>query len=329
MAAAITLAKAIEVFKAELGCQDRDEVIDEITAAIEYLLYNGGGDILREWRIPVVEGRFAFPRDLETPIKYKLGRYATGGYGIFHSAYLSYSSRGVDSCDGYYDWDVGKFSVAANPIPVQFFPGCRVQVLATTKDERDVGKRIMVGGKQDGKDVAPMHNGFKTSGELLTIQDLSDETHKWSSWCFDEITSVIKDPTCNYVTLHGMDSLGNTYTLAAYHPDEEEIRYRQGQLFSGWSYYDDRTAFELCVLGRVNPTTRYIRDEDILPIASNELLRLLAKRARYDTSGDFDKLAAQEQRIARTIRKFVAYQQAPGRAPGVHVPGSGGGIANI
>lgn len=330
MASAITLATAIEVFEKEYGCSDRSEAISEIAAAIEYLLLNGGGDILREWRIPVVNGRFAFPRDLETPIKYKIGRYASGGYGIFHSAYLSYSSRGVLDCGDYLSWDNNKFAVAANPVQVQFFPNCRVQVLATTEDERDIGKKIMVGGKQSGQPIAPMHNGFKTSGELLTIQDLAAETHAWSSWCFDEITSVIKDLTCSYVTIHGKDSTGNTYTLAAYHPDEEEIRYRQGQIFGGFPYYkDNELSFELCVLGRVNPTIRYIRDEDVLPIASYELLRLLAKRARYDASGDFDKLGATEQRIARTIRKFVAYQQAPGRAPGVYVPGSGGGIKNI
>ena len=80
----------------------------------------------------------------------------------------------------------------------------------------------------------------------------------------------------------------------------------------------------LQILGKVNPSICYSREEDILPIESLQMLKLLAKRARYDDSGDFDDVATIEGRIRSLAKKTVAYQQAPNRNLSYTLGGSGG-----
>jgi len=336
----ITLGNAIKCFSAELGCgtdQDRESLIDEITQSLEFLLFNGGGDILREWKVVVRNGRFTFPRDLETPVKYKFGRLANAGFGSFHSSYVSYSSAGVRSCCDYYDWE-HIFAVSANRVATQYHPPkCGLRMIATTRECEDVGKKLMVSGKLRNMQVAPLHNGYKTAGELLTIYKEDDPNKKYGAYEFDEITSIVKDPTCAYVMLSGIDKAGQFYFLSHYHPDETAPQYREGEFFACPRPYSGffgskglkECDFELSILGRVNPGIRYIRDEDILPITSTQMLKLLAKRARYDESGDFNEVGVMENRIRALIKKIVAYQQAPIRQLSVNLAGSGGSLTNL
>ena len=89
----ITLEKAIRAFSRESGdIEDRDLLIDRIVGGVEFVLLNGGGKILREWRVVARNGLFTFPRDLETPVKYKYGRLPNLGFGTVQSPYFSYSS---------------------------------------------------------------------------------------------------------------------------------------------------------------------------------------------------------------------------------------------
>lgn len=336
----ITLGKALEYFSSELGCGDgfdRDQLINIVVEAIEFLLLNGGGGILREWKVVVRNGRFTFPRDLETPVKYKFSRLPNAGFGSFHSPYVSYSSNGIQSCCDFYDWN-HTFAVSANKVATTYHPPqCGLRLLATTREDLDVGKKLMAGGKLRGMDVAPMHNGYKTSGELLTIYKEDDNEKKYGAYKFDDITHVIKDLTCAYVMLSGLDDNGEFYFLSYYHPDETVPQYTEGELFACPSQYsgmfnglDFRTCdFHMHILGRINPSTRYIRDEDVLPIPSFQMLKLLAKRARYDESGDFNEVGIMEQRIRVLIKTTVAYQQAPIRQLSVNIAGSGGSLTNL
>lgn len=337
----ITLGKALTTFASELGCgedNDRDALIDTVVQAIEHLMFNGGGDILREWKVIVRNGRFTFPKDLETPIKYKFSRLPNAGFGSFHSPYLSYSSTGIKNCCGYYDWDNHQFAVSANKVATTYHPPkCGLRMIATTRDTRDVDKQIMVGGKLRNMAVAPWHHNFKTSGELLPIYMEDDPNKKYGAWKFDEITHVIKDLTCSYIMLSGIDDNNTFYFLSHYHPDEEVPQYTEGELFRCPTPFlnlfmngDFRSCdFLVHILGRTNPSTRYIRDEDIIPIDSTEVLKLLAKRARYDANGDFNEVAILEQRIRVLIKKTVAYQQAPIRQLSVNLAGSGASLSNL
>lgn len=331
MAAGITLASAIREFSAELGCgsdKDREDIIRFITKAIEYLLLNGGGDILREWKIPVRNGRFTLPRDVDTPVKYKFAETAAYGFGTFNSPYFSYSSNGIQNCCGYFDWDNYRIALSANRVATQFYPPNHgVRLVATTRDEETVGKKIMVAGKQRGMQVAPKHKGFKTSGELLTIYHEEDPNKKYGAWLFDEITSVVKDETCDYVMLSGIDNTDTFYHLAHYHPDETVPQYTEGHVFD--CPCNNQCDYLISILGRVNPSIRYIRDEDILPIDSLEMLGYLAKRARYYENSDFNDVNFMEAQIAKLIKKTVAYQQAPARSLSMNPAASGGSIQNM
>lgn len=170
--AGITLAKAIKAFASELGCgdhNDRDDLIDSIQEGIEWMLFNGGGDLLREWTVTARNGVFVLPRDLEVPIKFKYEEDANGGYGTFHSVYFSYGSQSVLNCCDYFDWNTS-LQVSTQKVAIQHrLPLCGAKLIATTKNHRDVGKSLIVGGKQRGFEIAGMHNGFKTSGEFLKI----------------------------------------------------------------------------------------------------------------------------------------------------------------
>lgn len=332
MSVGITLAKALKTFSSEIGCggeDSRENLIDRIQEALEFLLFNGGGNILREWKLTVRKGRFTLPLDLETPIKYKIGRTANEGYGTFNSPYYSYGSQSISSCCGYYEWEQLRAEIKANKVATQFHPPEKgIQVVATTKDCRDVGKKIMVNGKRCKMQILPTHNGYKTAGELLTIYHEEDPDKKYSSYIFDEITSVEKDLTCDYVMLSGIDQCCNTwYFLSHYTPDETVPQYTEAEILGcGCAGSCD---FELCVLGRVQSGIRYIRDEDILPISSVSILRLLAKRARYDDSGDFNELAAIETRIRVEIKKQIAYQQPANRQLSYSLGTTGATLSNF
>lgn len=338
MPVGITLADALEVFGGELGSGgDRKLLLDEVTTSIEYLMFNGGGEILREWVVPIIDdNRVVLPRDLLTPVKWKFGTlpHSNLGFGVFNSPYYSYSSHAVEraSLGDYYAWNP-RFSLSVNNVSTQFcLPAGGAHILATTRDERDVGKSLLVSGYSGDKLVAPIHNGFKTAGELLTIYMEDDPDKKYSSFKFTKITQVVKDETCNYVLLSGnkdpFRGKHSPYHLAFYHPDETVPLYKEIQMsnvpvISGGQYVS------LHILGRVDPSIRYIRDEEVLPINSRLLLKYLAKRARYLNTGNFNEQNAIEGMIQQQIKQTVAYQQAPGRSMSIQLRGSGATLKNI
>lgn len=298
----ITLAKAKTFFARELGdCLNPSELLDTIAVAIEYCLLSGGGKILREWNLLVRDGFCTLPKDLQTPVKYK---FSNGQADAFRSAYYSYSSSAFNGCIGFNDF---KAAFLPNKTGTQYrIPAGGVRILATTTDDRDVGpEKIMINGTQRGMQISPTHQGFKTSGELLSIYHKEDPNKNYSAYYFNDITSVVKDPTCEYITLSGIDKNGTFYHLSKYHPDEERVEYNEIQFFGAPA--GDMT---VKVLGRIDPSVVYSRDEDILPLDSLELLKLLAKRAKYDQDGSFDKVQIMEQRIANIINRTVRYQEA-------------------
>jgi hypothetical protein len=332
--AGITLAKAKTVFRRELDCSPEDEfLLDAIQEAIEFLLYHGGGEILREWKVLANEGKFTLPRDLGTPVKYKFARLPHLGSGTFHSPYYSYSSNSIRRWKGYLDWNED-IEGRARHIPVQFRPPrCGVRIAATTRNECDVGKHLIVGGKFRGKEVAGLHNGKKTAGELIKIYHEDDPNGRAGVYPFDEITSVVKDETLDWVKLSGYGIEDDTwYHLSYYHPDEEVPAYKEVEMFSHSYFTPYRQCCDVCmlILGRINPNLRYVRDGDILPISSLSMLQLLAKRARYDQTADLQEVAAYESRIKLQIRKEVAYQQEPNRRLDFALGGANGDtLANI
>lgn len=314
--AGITLAKAMKVFNRELSCgADREELIDQITQAIEFLLLHGGGDILREWKVVVREGVFTLPRDLATPVKYKFSRLPNMGFGSFNSPYYSYSSNALKKCCSYNDWNVN-FEVKAQSAATQYpMPSCGGRIMITTKNPEDVGKMVLVGGEYRGMPIAGLHNGHKTSGELLPIQHEDDAHKDLSAFTFDKITHITKDETCDWVKVSALSTDnscgkgdGEWYHLSFIHPDETQPCYRQVEMYSCPTTCCDH---EMMILGRVDPTITYLRDEDILPISSHLMLNYLAKRASYEESGDLAEVASYEQRIQRLIKKRVVYQQPP------------------
>lgn len=326
----ITVARALDVFQSELGSGgSRDDLIGAVTESLEFLLLNGGGEFLKEWCVPIHEdGRVVLPRDLRTPVKYRFGETPDLGYGVFHSPYQTYSSNGLNPT-GYREW-TPKMVMEANSVATHFkLPYTGARLVATTRDDRDVGKAIMVSGTRGGHKIAPLHNGYKTAGEPLTIYHEEDPDKKYSAYTFDTIESVVKDETCDYVMLSGIDGAHKFYHVAFYHPDETVPLYKEVRLLH-WPKCSVVSYMPvLFILGRVDPSMRYIRDEELLPVASHELLRMLAKRKNYMENGDFKEQAALEQQIINLIRKYVAYQQPPGRSASVSIRGSGGVISNL
>lgn len=293
------------------------------------MLTNGGGQIIWEWDVTVREGRFTFPKNLGTPIKYKIGQTANSGFGPIHSPYQTYSSQGVRTFVGFSDWDERQISVRPNPVSTQFHPPLAgVRLMYTTRDERDVGKKIIVNGDRCGKALAPLHQAYKTSGEQLTLYHESDPHKKYGAWVLDTIRSVVRDQTCSYAMLSGISDKGQIYFLEHYHPDEEVPVYTEGFLNTSGGFYSE-CDWQLSILGRINPSIRYIRDEDVLPITSVGILRFLAKRAKYDEQGDFNEVATMELRIREAIKKHVAYQQEASRQLSVNLEASGMTLTNI
>lgn len=331
MGQGITLEKARKVFSDELGCSfDREELLDIIQANIEFLLHNGGGDILREWTVPIKQGRFTFPRELEVPVKYNFSTDASLGFGTFHSSFYPYSSNSVSRCCGYMDWNELEISIKPNKVATYYNPPPKGgRIVATTRSDVDVGKRIIVQGERCGhpinNPIKSLHNGYKIEGEILTIYKEDDPDKKYSAYVFDTITGVVKDETCDYVMLSVLDDCNNWYFLSHYTPDETVPRYTEGFLHKCSC---DPCDLWINILGRVSPSIRYTRDEEILPINSHDMLKMLAQRARYNDSGNFKELEAIEVRIARSIRKQVAYQQAAHRHLSFSLGASGATLTN-
>jgi hypothetical protein len=338
--AGITLGKAIKEFSKYGFCSSdddsREDIIDAITEALEWCLHNGMEGLLREWTVTVRDGRFTLPRDLLSPVKFKFSRFADGGFGVFSSPYFSYGSQGISNCSGYLDWDPS-ISVKANKVVTSFYPPrCGVRLLLTTTDEKDVGKMAVVGGKQRGFDITPTYKGFKTGGEPLKIFHQDDPEKTYSRFSFDEITSFTKDETCSYVMLSGVDEQEVFYHLGWYHPDDTTVQLTECEMYScsGWNSFglgafNRNCDYTLHILGRINPSIRYVRDEDILPVTSLEILKLLAKRARYDDTGDFNEVNATEQRLRVVIRKQVSYQQQSNRQLSINLKASGLTLSNL
>lgn len=327
--AGITLGRAIDIFSREIGAIgsdfSRDRMIDDITAAIEYMLLNGGGNILREWVVPVSrDGRTTLPRDLATPVKYKYSIHPNSGRGDFATAFYPYNNNSIPKCCDYFDWSPSTFYVNPHKVTTSFQPprgGGRL--VATTRSDDDVGKKIMVSGKSNGMEIAPLHNGFKTAGELLTIYHEDDSDKKYSAYSFDEITHITKDLTCDYVMLSGISNSNNEpFFLSHYHPDEQTPQYTEIRAMNCPSC-DSGSSPLLHILGKVEPTTRYLRDEDLLPISSESMLQFLALRAMYLAGGNFNERLAIEGDIAKLIRAAISYQQPPKKSMSVNFAGSG------
>lgn len=324
----ITLEKAISVFKREISdIDDREMLVDEITEGIEFVLLNGGGEILREWNIIARDGKFTFPRDLETPIKYKFSKSPNLGMGTFVSPFFNYSSNALQISDDYLDWDT-RIEQKANRVFTQFDPPrCGVKVVLTSKDKRDWGKKVVVNGEFGGKAVAGIHNGFKTAGEVLTVYPECGEK-KYSTFSFDKFTGVVKDKTCDWVMMSGISCVDNTtmYFLGHFHPDDEFPVYRQGEILTPFTTGTERC---LHILGRINPSLRYMRDEEVIPITSVQILKLLAKRLRYEEAGDQKIVAVYEQRIKIAIKRQIAYQQKASRSLSFGLAGSAATASNV
>ena len=327
--AAITLCDALKVFQRRIGsAEGRESLIDDITAQIEFCLLNAGGEILRSWELTVRNGRFTFPYDLEAPLKYRWGDRPGLHTAVFNSPTYSYSSGSIQNCCGYSTWDKFSCEVLANRTPTQFQPPkCGGFILATTTNPLDVGKQIEVSGNSNGFALAPIHFGVKTAGEVLTIYHQDDPEKKHSSYMFDEVTAVSKDLTCDYVLLSGITGNKAPFFLSHYHPDETNPMYQQGCFRScpcGTS-----CDIQVHMLGRINPSIRYIRDQDIIPITSFEMLEMLAQRCRYDKASDFDKVAVMEARLASLIRRQIFYQQKTGQDVSFDLKGSGATLSNV
>lgn len=323
---AITLARAIKAFEAQLPHDaSREDVLDAIQESLEWMLLSGGGKILREWEVIARNGVFTLPRDLETPVKYKFSPLAVDGSGIFHSSYYSYSSSSIQNTQGYIDWT---FEVKANAVASQFFPpkcGCRI--LATTTNPCDVGKKIEVTGDLNGFEHAPIHFGKKTAGEVLTIYAQDDPKKKYSARTFDNITSVFKDKTNEYVMLSGIDKHKKQYFFSYYHPDEEIISYRQVSCTANMCVPNCDS--KIFILGRVVPTIRYSRDQDVLPITSLTMLSYLAEKFKHQEASNFNEVAALNAQIIDIIKKERKYQRPPGRGVAINLKGSGCSYSNM
>lgn len=338
MAKGITLAEAIDNFTGELGCfgtedSGRKEVLREINEAIEYLMLSGGGKIWREWRVPVKEGRFTLPRDLVTPLKFKFSRLPHFGFGTFTTAYFSYSSNAL--LDGATANSLNQFKafveVRSNRVATQFRPpegGLRL--IATTKNQRDVGKCLQVAGKQRGFDIVPNKDGKKYTHEPLKIQleTTCADDRCYSRYTYEEITSIIKDETLDWVMLSGVDSNGNQYFLSHYHPDEEIPMYRECDLF-GWPAFSSSEDVCMHIYGRIDPNMYYKNDSDILPISSRAMLTLLSKRAKYINTGDFKQLKAVLDQLQILIRREVLYFEPPEKNVNIDPKTSGAGIISV
>lgn len=328
--AGITLERALKEFGRQIGVQEgRECLIDDITTQLEFCLLNGGGEILQEWHLPIQKGTFTFPYDLEAPVKFRLSDRAGVGLGMFNSPFYSYSSGSLQNCCGFNTWDNYSCEVLANRTPTQHQPPeCGGYIMATTTNPKDVGKQIEVGGSYNGFPLPTTYNGYKTAGMVLTIYHQEDPYKRYGNYLVDRVTSVTKELTCDYVTLSGIEvRTGNPFFLSHYHPDETTPMYQQGCWRNCPSC--NNCDLTLHLLGRINPSIRYIRDEQILPVTSYEMLSLLAKRCRYDKAADFDKVAVQEARLAALIRRQVFYQQKTSQDISFNLKGTGATLANV
>lgn len=300
---AITLEKAKTFFNREFGnCLSSEELADKIAIAIEYALTRGGGKIVREWVVLARDGYATLPRDLKTPVKYKIGD--SSQIGAFRSIYHTYSSNVYTSGSSYIAWDSA--AMQPNKTGTQFrIPPYGARLVATTHNQQDINKKIMINGSQREMTISPTHQGHKTSGELLTVYHHNDTEKKYSAYLFNNVTSVIKDPTTDYVILSAIDSAGKTYHLSKYHPDETAIEYNEVRFLPAPSG-------DVCIhiLGRVDQNIIYTRDEDVIPIDSLGMLELLAKRSKYLANANFNELQAINVAITETIENTIRYQEA-------------------
>lgn len=283
----LTLSDGIDLIAPILGlCPDRnrEKIRRKLMEVIHRVILEGGGETLRKWCVCVSGGCFTAPRDLETPLKFKLEEKVANVWSKMYEFYHGNDYR----CD---DYSVGMIE---EPNPVYTYhdvPNCPVHIAAVSDGEECPESRIIVQGlNQRGEEIFVQHKGLQFSGEWLS---LTNENATLSTQLFTKITGVEKSKTVNHVRLYWVNvaSDGNVTKqglLSVYRPDEKIPRYRRYRLEG----VDCHCIYKATILGRIC-SPNYFHDNDILPaVNTTSLIRMTeamvaeqrneTERARYN-----------------------------------------------
>lgn len=309
-------AKSILAKYAGVGgkCTTDDGVDLFVKQVLQYLLYQGTNGNERKFCFYAVGGVVTLPKELEVPLKVKVGGEVKS---VWNRWFEYHSGNSVDDpC-----LDSRSITELPNRYPTVYdLPSCGGYpgVLGICEEAEDAHV-IVKGTDLTGREIFTTHKGEKITGVYLSIRKSKVST---SSVKFGKITEVYKTPTKGYVTLLSIgESDYDRKFLADYSPYEETPAYRRVKFLTNCP--------ELCevsILGRIKLKDHYA-DEDLIPFDNLYLLQVAGQTVNKMYNDDMEKALAKDSYVKGLIETEGNYKKVNNGQPmEIFKPLSGGAV---
>ncbi len=335
----VTLGKVITASKSKdcLGIENRTQIIDYISRAIEIAAYKGNFD---PWlkNLDVCADRHGcvvLPSFVGTVLSVNVG----GAPTLFRNQWYQFHINGLGSGGGYgYNGVNGVYGCGGNLgwvsddlgwTPVFQQPTDWMYVAAICEDPTDGNGSLsfVVEGETVDQSCNPKMaitipaTGPSSSGVRVPIINDYPVTDV-NATAFRRITQVTKPVTRGYVKLIGFkNETGSTgVTLGYYAPNETNPRYRKISVSQACQWV--RIRFRMADLPLVN-------DWDIVPLESYQATLDLLKAIRLRETNNYDVAEVAETKAVNLLREIQAIQDGPAMDPLQIEPGFGIGTIDL
>lgn len=270
-----------------------------VRKVLEYLLYSGANQDLREFEFQSQSGVFTVPYEVESIQKVKIdGRVGTSFDKWFeYRPSKFFNDQGcLAAIDAVYE-QANYYSTAYN-IPDG---GAQVATFGTCDEAPDA--HIIVAGKDlSGREIFTTHKGEQISGEYLSVKK---GTRVHSSVTFGEITGIKKSVTKGYVQLLWVKpSYRQVGFLSDYSPLETVPSYRRYKVKDAFG----STNLKVSVLARIRLKEAYA-DSDKIPFETLFTLSLAGQHVFATYTNDLQTAQMKDAQATSMIEKEAGHKK--------------------
>lgn len=317
----ITYLQAKQILAKYVGnggrCIDDPDVDLFVKKVLQYLLLQGATGNERTFSFHAENGCITLPKDLETPLKMKIG---TAVGSVWNRWFEYHSGTQVDNCC------LAQESLLTQPnrYPTVYdLPSCGAfpGVVAICEESQDAYV-IVKGLDLTGREIITVDRGEQIVGERLW--PCKGKLVK-AQVKFGKITEVYKTKTKGYITLVATDECG-TYRkfLSDYTPFEETPSYQRVRIIS----QPCPPCCEVKIIGRIK-LKDYYADEDVIPFDNLYLLDVAGQAVNNMGNDKVQDSLAKDNYVKSLIETESNYKKVNNGQPlEIFRPLSGGTIVN-
>jgi len=300
-------------------CPNADGVDLFMREVMQYLLYSGADQDLREFTFIAQKGVFTLPPEVESIQKVRVD----GEVGQVWDQWFKYrSARTLDGdclCPTKALFEEANYAASAYDLPAcGGYPAIQGHC-----QEADDAHVIIQGKDLTGREIFTTHKGENIAGVYLSVMK---DRLVYSTVKFAQITNVVKTPTVGYVTLYSYDPAnGKKLFLSDYTPLEEVPQYRRYRLTNN----NCCTYAKVAILARIRLKEKYA-DNDQIPFDSILTMRLAAQSINAQYNNDVATAQAKDASMVQMIGREAAHKRVNNGQPIEFLyPISAGTIRNI